>query len=137
MVKLDFPVGFRSGTCEVVAAAAMPVCDLAVAAWLLSVDGIGTSLIQSYGIERGKNTNIRNDGGIVFGVAIAVRGNIHHQRNMEVRTVLNYGKCVFCHFAIQQSGFLCEIAMDGIFGANRYALTATDTAIVINAGFAA
>ena len=56
---------------------------------------------------------------------------------MEVRTVLNYGKCVFCHFAIQQSGFLCEIAMDGIFGANRYALTATDTAIVINAGFAA
>ena len=52
-------------------------------------DCVGAGLIQCHGVEGGEHAYVRSDGGIVFGVAVAIGGEIQHQRDVEAGTAVH------------------------------------------------
>lgn len=73
---------------------------LAVRHGLGSQAGIRTGLIQSQRIKGGKHPDIRQDGGIIFSMAVSVGGDIHDQRNVEMGTSVHNCLGVFSHLAV-------------------------------------
>jgi len=93
---------------------------------------IRTGLVQSYRIERCKHADIRKYRCVIFTVAVAVRGHIHDQADMEGRTsvadcvrvfrdlaaedlicqAIDIGNCVKCTAADAAPAALADIGID-------------------------
>lgn len=87
MFNAGVPVGLRSGINEVVMVYMGHTVKLAAADNGLFIYRICTGYVQCYRIEGGKHSHIRNDGNTVFGMAVAVGGNIHYKADMEVGAI--------------------------------------------------
>lgn len=75
--------------------------------------GIGTGLVEGDRVEGSEHADVRQDGRIVFSMAVAVRRNVHDQIDVEARAVLADGLGVFRHLAVQ---FFIGIPFDGFDG---------------------
>lgn len=75
--------------------------------------GIGAGLVECDRVEGSEHADVRQDGRIVFSMAVAVRRNVHDQVDVEARAVLADGLGVFRHLAVQ---FFIGIPFDGFDG---------------------
>lgn len=75
-------------------------CKLAARYRSSGQTGVHTGLIECQRIERSKHTKIWKDRYVIFTVAVAVRGDVNNQGNMEVWTSIHNSFCVFCHTAV-------------------------------------
>ena len=75
-------------------------CKLAARHRSSGQTGVHTGLIECQRIERSKHTKIWKDRYVIFTVAVAVRGDVNDQGNMEVWTSIHNGFCVFRHTAV-------------------------------------
>ena len=67
----------------------------------LSIDCIRTGHIQCNRVKGCKESHIRNNGSVIFSMAVTVRGNVDDQRNMEIRTSVDDSLGVFGDLAVQ------------------------------------
>ena len=98
------PVGVRVDSMEMVVVIMVAVRRLAklrMGQDGLTVDRVGTGDVERDGIERGEHADIRHDGGVVLGVAVAVRGDVADDRDMEARAARDDGLAVFSDLGIQ------------------------------------
>ena len=84
----------ETGLCHVVA-------QLAVGQRLLGQAGVHTGLVQRQRVKARKHADIRQDGGVVLGVAVAVGRNVLHQRYMEAGPPVHHRLGVLGHAAVQ------------------------------------
>lgn len=91
--------------------------------------------IQSNGIEGSKHSHIGYNGNIIFRMAVTVRGNIHHQADMEMRTAGNHSLAVFGNFAVQDIIAFIPGSAYRIFGTHTDTTSAAHTFLVINGRF--
>lgn len=75
-------------------------CKLAARHRSSGQTGVHTGLIECQRIERSKHTKIWKDRYVIFTVAVAVRGDVNDQGNMEVWTSIHNGFCVFRHTTV-------------------------------------
>ena len=106
MVKLKLPVCFGRNILEVVVVMIAMFRKDAVCKRFLAVHRIRTRLIQSNRVERSEHSDIRDNRSIIFRVAVAVRRDIHHKTDVELRTSMNNRERVFRHLLVKQSLFL-------------------------------
>ena len=66
----------------------------------LGVDGVHTGHIQGHRVEGGEHSNIWKDRNVIFTMAVAVRGYIYYQGNMEVWTAVYNGFGILSHTAV-------------------------------------
>ena len=71
--------------------------------------------VKSHRVKGGKESHIRNNGCVVFGVAVTVRRYVDHQVNVKSRASVNNSLCVFCDFAVQDIIGFVRGCNDGIF----------------------
>ena len=95
---------------------------------------VGTGLIQRDGIKAGEHPNIRQDGRIVFAMAVAVGADILHQTDVEGRPAMADGGGVFGHLPIQHFGGGIVRAEDDVLRAGADAAAAALAQVVIDVG---
>ena len=78
------------------------------------VAGVGTGLIQCHRVKACEHAHIRNDGRIVFIVAVAVGRNVDHQADMEIRPVLHHRFCILGHAAVQLVVGIVVLILNGV-----------------------
>ena len=105
MCQAAFPFRFWCGICEMVMVIvkiriSKMFCTLAARHRSSGQTGVHTGLIECQRIERSKHTKIWKDRYVIFTVAVAVRGDVNDQGNMEVWTSIHNGFCVFRHTAV-------------------------------------
>ena len=86
------PVGVRVDSMEMVVVIMVAVRRLAklrMGQDGLTVDRVGTGDVERDGIERCEHADIRHDGGVVLGVAVAVRGDVADDRDMDARAAID------------------------------------------------
>ncbi len=95
---------------------------------------IGTSLVESYGVERGQDTQVGHDGGIVVIPAVALGRHVHDETDVEVGFIFQDGLCIFGNLVIEPFRGIA-FAHDGcIVLAQGYALSATYAFVVVDYG---
>ncbi len=90
--------------------------------------------VERHRIKRGKHTDIRHDGNIVFRMAVAVRRHIHNEADMEIRSAGKHRLRVFGNLAIQDIVALILRRHDRILRANADTTAAAHTFIMVNRG---
>ena len=63
--------------------------------------GVCAGLIQGQGVEGGEHAQVGQDGHIVFPVAVAVGGHVHHQGDMELGPPVHHGLGILRHAAVE------------------------------------
>ena len=74
---------------------------------------IHTSLVECQRVLRYEHTDVRQDRCIVFGMAIAIRRDVQHERDVEVGTSVDDRLGIFRHFVVQE---LRRVEVGGIDG---------------------
>ena len=137
MLKRRLPVGIRMRRMEMVVGivdmmAFMFIKQQALRIGGCCIDGINTSLVECNRVKRSKHTDIRDQRHIVFGMAVAVRGYIDDQRDVEAGTAIDDRLGVFGNFAVEHNvGFIIPTA-DRIGGTNTNAPAAANAFIMVN-----
>lgn len=67
-------------------------------------DGVGAGLVDGDRVEAREHADVVDDGRVVFGVAIAVGADVHGERDVEARTVLNNGLRVLSDLVVEYVG---------------------------------
>ena len=119
VLQTDLPVGVGVDGDQgvpVAGAAAAGVVHHGAGQAVLSDDRVGAGLIQRHRINGGKHPHIRHDRGVVFAVAVAVGGDVPHQRHMEAGPALHHGLGVLRDLFVQQSGGGVAAGADGVLG---------------------
>lgn len=98
----------------------------------LSIASICTGYIQCDRIKRGKHTDIGNNRHIILAMAIAARGDIHHDIDMETRTTIDNSLRILRHFTTEIIVCGRMNIMDGIIVAGSYTSSASDAPFVID-----
>lgn len=93
---------------------------------------IHARLIQRQRIEGREHTDIRQNRRIVFGVAVAVWGHVHNQRNVEIRAAIDDSLGVFSHAGIEQLVGVAVVKADRVKVARAQAAAAADALVVID-----
>ena len=132
--QTTFPVGVGMGIGEVVVVAMFFFRQNAAFDDRLTVDRIGTCLVECYRVKRGKHTNIRNDWNIVFGMAVAVRRNVDDQADVEVRATVDDSVGVFGNFVVKDVIGFIGAGFDRIFRAGTDAASTAYTFVVVDEG---
>jgi hypothetical protein len=86
------------------------VGKLAAGQGLLLQASIHARSVERKRVCRGKHAYVRQNGRIVFRVAIAVGGNVHYKRDVEARSAVYHGFCVLCHTAVEHG--ICVIVLE-------------------------
>ena len=95
---------------------------------------IGASLVESYGVERGQDTQVGHDGGIVVVPAIALGRYVHDEADVEVGFILQDGLGILGNLVVEPFRGIA-FAHDGrIVLAQGYALSATYAFVVVDYG---
>ena len=97
-------------------------------------DGIGAGLIDSDRVEAREHADIVNDRRVVFGVAVAVGTDVHGERDVEARTVLNNGLRVLSDLVVEYVGRGIIVGLDAVLVARRNAASAAQAAVVVDGG---
>ena len=134
MFNGGFPVRVGMGVFKMVMVMAAVLFQYASCHNRLAVHGICTGYIQSNRVKGSKHAHIRNNGDIVFRMAVAVRGYIHDQADVEIRPVSKNCLGVFCYFAVQDVIGLIKICLNGIHRTDSYAAAAAYTSVMVNGG---
>ena len=79
VVELDVPVAFGEKAGEVVESVTAAFSERTVFHDRSLVDHIGAGTVDGDRVERGKHSDVGHDGSIIFGVAVAVRRDIHRK----------------------------------------------------------
>ncbi len=95
---------------------------------------IRTSLVECDGVKRSEHAYIRDDRHIVFAVAVAVRGNLRHDIDVETRAILQHGKRVFRDLFAERKFAAAAVVFDCVEVARADAATAADAKVVVDAG---
>ena len=132
--QTTFPVGVGMGIGEVVVVAMFFFRQNTAFDDRLTVDRIGTCLVECYRVKRGKHTNVRNDWNIVFGMAVAVRRNVDDQADVEVRATVDDGVGVFGNFVVKDVIGFIGAGFDRIFRAGTDAASTAYTFVVVDEG---
>ena len=91
--------------------------------------------VKSHRVKGGKESHIRNNGCIVFGVAVTVRRYVDHQVNVKSRASVNNSLCVFCDFAVQDIIGFVRGCNDGIFWTDTDTSSAAYAFVVVDGSF--
>src|SRR5699024_11685906 len=87
------------------------------------------------GIKGSEHTHIRNDGNIVFRVAVAVRGYVDDQADVEIRPPGNHRLAVLRNFAVQNIVALVAGRADRVHGADSDTAAAAHAFVMVDRGF--
>ena len=131
------PFGFRRGILERIAPIGKArllqiIGKLAVRHRVRRQAGIHARLIQRKRVKRRKHADIRQNRRIILSMAIAVRGNVHDERNMEVRTPIHNRLGVFRHTRIEHLVGVVFIKGDGVKVARAQTTPAADAMRMID-----
>lgn len=139
MFEASLPVGVGVHQVELVSPFEMLVGVLLDQA--TSVDGrsgddqVGTGLIQSHRVERGQNTQVGHDGGIVVIPAVTFGRHVHDETDVEIGLVFQYGLGIFGNLVVQSFRGVALAHDGGIVLAQGYTLPATYTFVIIDDRF--
>ena len=101
---------------------------------ILCIACVHAGLIQRNRVEACEHSDIRKDRHIVFTVAVAVRGNVDHQIDMEIRAPIQNRLGILGDFHIKFLHRGRILVVDGIKIAGSEATAASDTSAVVNGG---
>ena len=140
MCKTALPFGFRTGVFEMVVMIAEIVLRHIIrklATWqgFLLHAGIDTRMVECKRIFGCEHTDIRENGGIVFCMAIAVGRNINDQRDVEARSSVYYSFRIFSHTTIQYFVSVIIFETNGIEIARAETSAATDALFRVDRHF--
>ena len=96
--------------------------------------GICTGLIQCHRVKGGKHADIRQDGGIVLAVAVAVGADVLHQTDVEAGAACADGGGILGHLAVQHLVGAVVLRVDGVKVAGTDAAAAALALCLINDG---
>ena len=82
--------------------------------WGSGKASIHTSLVECQRVLRYEHTDVREDRGIIFRVAVAVRRDVQYQRDVEMWTSVDNRLGVFGHFIVQKLWSMVVSRVDGI-----------------------
>ena len=134
-----FPSGFRGCVDEMIvvvteAILMHTVIKKASRKRILCIACVHAGLIQRNRVEACEHSDIRKDRHIVFTVAVAVRGNVDHQIDMEIRAPIQNRLGILGDFHIKFLHRGRILVVDGIKIAGSEATAASDTSAVVNGG---
>src|SRR5699024_8488143 len=137
VLQAGLPVGLGEGVGKVVVVVAEVllvhvVVELGAGDGRLGHAGVGAGLVQGHGIEGGEHTHVRQDGQVVFGVAVAVGGHVHHQADVEVGTAVQHGLGILGDLGAQLVVGAVVGVVDGVEVADAQAAAAAHALIVVN-----
>ena len=95
-----FPVCGRRDSAEMIVSFVVGFAKKRIFDHRLCIYRICTCSIESHRVEGGEEAYVRNNGSVIFCVAVAVWGNIDHKADMEVWTSVDNSFCIFCDFAV-------------------------------------
>ena len=75
---------------------------------------IHAGLIESYRIEGGEHSDVRKDRGIIFTVAVAVRGDVRDETDVEGRSSAHDGSGIFGHLAAEDLESVAVAVFNGV-----------------------
>ena len=130
MLDTGMPIGIRCGINEMIMMHMRHTIQLASVDNRLLIYSIRACHIQGNGIEGSKHSHIGYNGNIIFRMAVTVRGNIHHQADMEMRTAGNHRLAVFGNFAVQDIIAFIPGSAYRIFGTHTDTTSAAHTFLV-------
>src|SRR5699024_3224944 len=118
LLQGGLPLDVGVGVLEVVVVAApagagQVLAQLAVGEGRGRQAGVGAGLVQGHRVKRGEHPNIRQDGGVVLAVAVAVGADILHQADVEAGPAGADRRGILGHLAVQ---LLVGAAVDGVDG---------------------
>ena len=116
---------------------AQMVTQKTVAVGRAGIHRIDTGLVQRHGVKARVHADIRDNGGVVFAVAVAVRADIHHQTDMEARPPVADRLGVLGNFAVQNIVGVGIAVGNGIEIAAANAAAAAGAFLGINVALAA
>ena len=128
------PVGFRMVVVEVVIMGVGQLVENAAGQDGLGVCSVSTGHVKGDGVEGAEHTHVRDDGHIVFGVAVTVGGDVHDEADMEVGAILHYCQSVLGDLAVEDVVGLVIGGGDSVHGANADASAAADALIIVDGG---
>ena len=101
----------------------------------LTVDSLGAGQIQRDGVGGCKHPDVRDDGHVVFRVAVAVRRDVADDIDAVAGTTVQHGLGVFRNLAVEEPDTGLESRMDGVLGTDRDAAAAADAVVLIDPAF--
>src|SRR5699024_6124499 len=118
LLQGGLPLDVGVGVLEVVvvavpAGAGQVLAQLAVGDGGGGQAGVGAGLVQGHRVKGGKHPDVRQDGGVVFPMAVAVGADILHQADVEAGAAGADRSGVLGHLAVQ---FLVGAVVDGVDG---------------------
>lgn len=138
MLETGLPVGIGVHQVELVGAFEMFVGMLFDQT--AAVDGrsgnhqIGASLVESHGVERGQDTQVGHDGGIVVIPAVTLGRYVHDEADVEVGLVFQDSLGIFGNLVVEPFRGIAFAHDGGIVLAQGYALSTTYAFVVVDYG---
>ena len=119
MFEARFPFAFRCGVLEMVVMvveirAMHAVIQLASRHRSGRKTSIYASLVECQRVLGDKHTDVREDRRVVFRMAIAIRGDVQYQRDMEMRASVYHRLGIFRHLVVEELGCMIVGRVDGI-----------------------
>ena len=119
MFEARLPFALRSGVLEMVVMvveirAVHVVVKLAARHWGSGQTSIHTSLVEGKRILGHEHTDVRKDRCIVFRMAIAIRRDVQHERDMEMRTAVDHRLGIFRHLVVEELRSMVVGRVEGI-----------------------
>lgn len=99
------------------------------------VDQIHTGLIESHGVETASDAQVGYDSRIVVCPTVALGADIHDERDMEGRFVLQNCLRVFVYLVVEYLARLFAAVHSRLFRTQGYTLTAAYAVVVVDGGF--
>ena len=110
------------------------VAELAVGDGRHLLAGVGAGLVEGHGVEAGEHAHIREDGRVVFAVAVAVGADVAHQRHVEAGAAMADGLRVLGHLAVEDLVGAVVGVVDGVERAGADAAAAALALVVVDDG---
>ena len=98
----------------------------------LTVDRLGAGQIQRDGVGGCEHADVRDNGDVVFRVAVAVRRDVADDVDAVAGTTVQHGLGVFGDLAVEEPDAGLESRMDGVLGTDRDAAAAADAVVLVN-----
>ena len=111
------------------------VCGLCKAASRqnrLAVDRLHTRQIERHGVKRCEHAHIRHHRHIVLRMAVAVRGNIAHDGDMEAGTSVYHRLGILSDLVVENLGNLVAVRRDGVLRTDGDAPAAAEALVVVD-----
>ena len=94
--------------------------------------GVGARLVERDGVEGGEHADVRQDGGVVLAVAVAVRRDVAHDVDVEAGTVLADCLRVLRHLAVEEVAGIPLLVADRVEAAGADAAAAALAEVLVD-----